>query len=100
MSEIAERMNHTTAAATGLVDRLEKFGYVERSTSLQDRRKVIVRIKPKGADLVLMIRHDMMDNLTKVMLQLDPHEQTMWLQIYEKVFNYCHAVAACPEPEV
>ncbi|MGH8045613.1 MAG: MarR family winged helix-turn-helix transcriptional regulator, partial [Chthoniobacterales bacterium] len=40
MSEIAERMNHTTAAATGLVDRLEKLGYVERSIALHDRRKV------------------------------------------------------------
>jgi DNA-binding MarR family transcriptional regulator len=30
MSGIAPKMGHTTAAATGLVDRLEKLGYVER----------------------------------------------------------------------
>jgi len=94
MSEIAERMNHTTAAATGLVDRLEKFGYVERTTAIQDRRKVIVRIKPKGADLVSLIRQDMMENLTKVMHHLAPDEQSMWLQIYEKIFNYCQECAA------
>jgi DNA-binding MarR family transcriptional regulator len=93
MSEIAERMNHTTAAATGLVDRLEKFGYVERSTAIHDRRKVIVRIKPKGADLVALIRQDMMESLTKVMLQLEPEEQAMWLQIYEKIFTYCQTSA-------
>ena len=34
MSEIAEKMNHSTAAATGLVDRLENLGYVERSHDL------------------------------------------------------------------
>jgi DNA-binding MarR family transcriptional regulator len=91
MSEIAEKMNHTTAAATGLVDRLEKFGYVERSTALKDRRKVIVRIKPRGVELVAMIRHDMMENLAKVMINLGPHEQIMWLQIYEKIFQYCQS---------
>ena len=30
MSDIAKKMGHSTAAATGLVDRLEKLGYVER----------------------------------------------------------------------
>jgi len=96
MSEIAEKMAHTTAAATGLVDRLEKFGYVERATSDLDRRKVLVRIQPKGVELVAMIRQDMMENLAKVMLQLSPHEQAMWVQIYEKVFAYCQN-ASCEE---
>ena len=99
MSEIASRMNHTTAAATGLVDRLEKFGYVERTTAAHDRRKVIVRIKPKGADLVAAIRQDMTESLTKVMLELDPDEQSMWLQIYEKIFTYCQRNGACPEAQ-
>ena len=35
MSGIAAKMGHTTAAATGLVDRLEKLGYVERSHALE-----------------------------------------------------------------
>jgi len=39
MSGIALKMGHTTAAATGLVDRLEKLGYVQRSHALDDRRK-------------------------------------------------------------
>ena len=95
MTEIAERMHHTTAAATGLVDRLEKFGYVERTTAAHDRRKVIVRIKPKGIELVTFIREDMIENLSKVMLHLDPDEQAMWVQIYEKIFHYCQTHAAC-----
>ncbi len=48
MSEVAERMDHSTAAATGLVDRLENLGYVERTHATNDRRKVLVRITPKG----------------------------------------------------
>ncbi len=89
MTEIAAKMTHTTAAATGLVDRLERLDYVERTTAPNDRRKVLVRIKPKGVELVDMIRRDMTDNLAKVMRGLSPHEQDMWLQIYEKIFSYC-----------
>ncbi len=47
MSEVAERMDHSTAAATGLVDRLENLGYVERTHATNDRRKVLVRITPR-----------------------------------------------------
>ena len=38
MSDIAKKMGHSTAAATGLVDRLEKLGYVERVHAAEDRR--------------------------------------------------------------
>src|SRR5664279_766083 len=50
MTEIADKMTHTTAAATGLVDRLENLGYVRRMHASDDRRKVLVRITPKGLD--------------------------------------------------
>ena len=89
MSKIAETMGHTTAAATGLVDRLEKLGYVERGHTSDDRRKVLVKITKKGVELVERIRQDMIKNLTLITKQLTPHEQSMWLQIYEKIFKHC-----------
>ncbi|HEY8900750.1 MAG TPA: MarR family transcriptional regulator [Chthoniobacterales bacterium] len=89
MTEIAAKMTHTTAAATGLVDRLERLDYVERTTAPNDRRKVLVRIKPKGVELVKVIHLDMVNSLAKVMHELTVEEQHMWLQIYEKIFNYC-----------
>lgn len=95
MTEIAAKMNHTTAAATGLVDRLAKLDYVERIPSPNDRRKVLVRIRPKGVELVDRIRQDMISNLSKVMLELDPQEQSMWIQIYEKIFGYCQKHDRC-----
>src|SRR5580698_2484583 len=44
MTDIAHRMGHTTAAATGLVDRLERLGHVRRVHARDDRRKIIVQI--------------------------------------------------------
>jgi len=89
MTEIAKKMSHTTAAATGMVDRLENLGYVLRARSNEDRRKIIVKITPAGIDLVSRIRADMVDNLMVMMKSLEPDEQQMWLQIYSKILNYC-----------
>jgi DNA-binding MarR family transcriptional regulator len=89
MSEIAEKMSHSTAAATGLVDRLENLGYVERSHAANDRRKVLVKITEKGSALVGKIRQDIVNNLSQIMDLLPLEEQKAWLSIYEKVHSYC-----------
>ena len=91
MSAIAQKMGHTTAAASGLVARLENLGYVVRSSAREDRRKVMVCITPKGSALVRRIREEMMGNLTKVMQHLSPGEQQAWLHIYSKIYNYCQS---------
>ncbi len=93
MSAIAEKMNHTTAAATGLVDRLENLGYVGRTHDLDDRRKVLVQITRKGENLVNRIRQDIVGKLTGLTGLLTPEEQITWLQIYEKI----HQHITCPD---
>src|SRR4030081_3605831 len=41
--QLAEITGLTTGAVTGVIDRLEKTGYVERVRDAADRRKVLVR---------------------------------------------------------
>lgn len=89
MSEIAQKMNHTTAAATGMVDRLEKLGYVTRSHADNDRRKVMVQITQKGACLVAHIREDIIGGLSKLMDLLPQDDRDAWLRIYRKIHHYC-----------
>ena len=91
MSRIAELMGHSTPAATGMVQRLEKLGYISRSHEVDDRRKVTVTTTPKGAHLVEGIRQEIIGNLEKVMARLDPQEQRAWLDIYKKIHDYCSA---------
>jgi len=43
---IAEHTGLTTGAVTGLMDRLEKAGYVRRERDRHDRRKVVVQLLP------------------------------------------------------
>jgi DNA-binding MarR family transcriptional regulator len=89
MSAIAEKMGHTTAAASGLVARLENLGYVVRASAREDRRKVMVCITEKGSALVRRIRQEMVGNLMKVMTHLTRGEQKAWLHIYSKIYDYC-----------
>src|SRR5256714_7770663 len=99
MSAIAQKMGHTTAAASGLVDRLENLGHVVRSSAREDRRKVMVCITENGTALGRRIREEMVGNLMKGMTHLTSGGQKAWPQIYTKIYNYCQAKEE-PEPAV
>jgi DNA-binding MarR family transcriptional regulator len=73
MTEISNKMGHSTAAATGLVDRLEKLGYVQRLHAADDRRKVMVQITRKGMDLVGRMRDGIALNIAETMSKMDSH---------------------------
>jgi len=70
MCGIAKFMSVTTAAMTGMVDRLEKYGYVERESEPEDRRIINVSLTHKGLELVKKIndqrRHMIIDVFGKV----------------------------------
>ena len=87
----ADKMGHTTAAASGLVARLENLRYLMRSAARDDRRKVMVCITPKGSALVRRIREEMVGNIMKILNHLTPDEQKAWFQIYSKIYDYCQS---------
>lgn len=66
ITEISRNIGHSTAAATGLVDRLEKIGYVQRIHAADDRRKVAVQITRKGIELLGRLRNLIGKNLREV----------------------------------
>jgi len=74
MSDIAKKMGHSTAAATGLVDRLEKLSYVERMHAAEDRRKIMVRITAKGTELVSKMRKEIASDLAGILAGMDEEE--------------------------
>src|SRR5690606_5370992 len=55
VGELAERLQITHHSAVGLVDRLEKRGFVQRSPSQEDRRKVYVTLTPVGLEHLQML---------------------------------------------
>jgi DNA-binding MarR family transcriptional regulator len=54
--EIAERLGITSSTATGLVERLAEGGYIHRAHSREDRRQVLLSLRPKGRRLMAGFR--------------------------------------------
>lgn len=52
MSRLAEMLDVSLSSATGLIDRIEERGFLERDRVPEDRRIVIVRITPAGRRLL------------------------------------------------
>lgn len=64
----------TTGAITNRIDRLEARGLVERDRT-DDRRKVIVRLTPKGRDLVDEVVGDHLATERDILAGLSPRQQ-------------------------
>jgi DNA-binding MarR family transcriptional regulator len=52
LGELSQKMYLHPSTITGVVDRLEKKGYVSRDRDQEDRRVVMVQLTPKGKRLV------------------------------------------------
>lgn len=87
MSEIAARMKHTCAAATGLVERLVQLDYVKRANDAADRRRILIHITQKGKNLLRSIRNERANYVERFMQVLDDSEKRDWLRIYEKIID-------------
>ncbi|MCQ2372004.1 MAG: MarR family transcriptional regulator [Akkermansia sp.] len=75
MSNIARMMGHSTAAATGMVDKLQTLGHLKRYTAAADRRKIMVRITERGRELVAQMRNNIAQELSQLMAQDDRAEK-------------------------
>ena len=72
MSSIAQKMGHSTAAATGMVDKLQEMGYLKRMSAAKDRRKIMVAITQEWRDLVARMRQNIVRDLAALMAGADP----------------------------
>lgn len=82
MTDIARKMGHSTAAATGLVDRLEKLGLMERTHAVDDRRKVLVRITSRGIELVSRLRDELQNQIADAMSETSSADADSFINAY------------------
>lgn len=76
MSNIARMMGHSTAAATGMVDKLQELGHLKRYTAAADRRKIMVRITEQGLNLVERMRGNIARDIADIMAREDNASRT------------------------
>ncbi len=81
MNELAKVMDVTTAAVTGIVDRLVRCGYIERSYDPRDRRVINIGLTHKGSDLVKRIGRQRKEVTSEVFSKISKEERESYLAI-------------------
>jgi DNA-binding MarR family transcriptional regulator len=76
MSRLAEALDVSVASMTGIVDRMEKRGLVERRHAGEDRRVVLVYPTDAGRDVFLEIDRRRGEGLRRLLGQLSDEELT------------------------
>jgi DNA-binding MarR family transcriptional regulator len=75
MTDLSERLLIRPPSVTGVVDRLERAGLVERQGSPTDQRSKLVGLTPAGRQLVERVLTVHEAQITNVMAALKPEEQ-------------------------
>jgi DNA-binding MarR family transcriptional regulator len=72
--ELAARLGYDASNVTGIIDRLEANGLVERHVAADDRRVRLVSLTDKGVALMVDL-HDRIINASPLLARLEPGER-------------------------
>jgi DNA-binding MarR family transcriptional regulator len=84
-SEFANRANVTRATITGLLDRLERKGLVERQNHPSDRRMLTVHLTDKGEILIRSILPEHFCRTKELIASLTSREQKTFVKLLRKM---------------
>lgn len=91
-SEFANRANVTRATITGLLDRLERKGLVERQNHPSDRRMLTVHLTDKGKTLIESILPEHFCHTKRLMANLTSKEQKTFVKLLGKLRSSAFAL--------
>ncbi len=82
--ELAERVDLTTGAVTGVLNRLERAGYARRRPDPADRRRVRVVPEPEAAARVVAVYQPFYDRLGALFADYTPDEIAVIADWFER----------------
>ncbi len=85
LSALSERMSAKNSTVTGIVDRMERDGLVQRVRSESDRRVVLIRLTEEGAALAAKIPLESMQIFTTALASLTAGEREELTRLLLKV---------------
>jgi DNA-binding MarR family transcriptional regulator len=85
MGGLAHFLNISTPAATGIVDRLVKYGYIARVFDPEDRRIIKIRLTPKGSFLVNKINQQKRQSTIDIFSRISEKERNDYLKILMRI---------------
>lgn len=85
MKDLAHFMNVTTAAITGIVERLVRDGYVVRAYEPEDRRIIKINATAKGSQLVNKVNQQRREMIIKTFAMMPESDRQEYLRILTKI---------------
>jgi DNA-binding MarR family transcriptional regulator len=85
MSDLAKFMKVTTAASTGIVQRLVRLGYVQRKYDSSDRRIIRIKLSAKGLEVLKKINQQRTQSVVKIFGQISENDRQEYLRILLQV---------------
>lgn len=85
MTELAHFMNVTTAAMTGIVDRLVRDSYVERIYDQNDRRIIKIKLTTKGSSVTRKICERKRQMIVEVFGKISETKREQYLGILKQM---------------
>src|SRR5512133_2336915 len=98
MGELARRVSVTEKTVTGIVDRLERDGFLRRERDAADRRVVRARATERGVALSRDIEEGVHEKLVELLGLLDPRDRRALVGILERLTERLEEPLA-PRPE-
>ncbi len=85
LSELSDKIRAQNSTVTGIIDRMEREGLVQRLRSTEDRRVVHIRLTEKGAKLASEIPVEPMEIFRSALESLSAQEIRDLMKILSKV---------------
>ncbi|MBN1205972.1 MAG: MarR family transcriptional regulator [Myxococcaceae bacterium] len=87
MGELARRLGVTEKTVTGVVDRLEREGHVQRERITMDRRVVCCRLTEAGQQTFQLLQRLVNEAMAQMMGLLDGSDRKALFRIMEKLLR-------------
>lgn len=87
MTDLANSLKVTTAAMTGIVDRLKGEGYIKRLNDPKDRRIVRVKLTQKGHDLIEKIKKHRAEMIIEMFSKVSQADREEYLRILTSIME-------------
>ena len=85
MTDLAHFMCVSTAAMTGLIERLVKYGYAARESEPGDRRVVKIKLTSKGRDIIKKINCQRRQMIIDIFAKVSEHDRSDYLRVLTKI---------------
>ena len=87
MGEVAHVLNLTMSAATGIVDKMVRTGFVKRERLQEDRRVVRIILLRKGEQMAKRVSEERRKAANEIFAYLSEAERHEYLRLLRKVYE-------------